>query len=195
MKTFSIGAIYKEATAIMKPERWGKIWQFWLISLVFSIALYVLLGKGALIGGFIVTFIVTVWSLSFVTKGSFSYDDVFASFTLKDFSYFICALLLVGLAVLGGLILLIIPGIVVMVRLFFVQFVTVEKKLTPRQSLKESIRITKGARWKIFWFIIVSLLINLLGLICLVVGLLYTVPLTQLAKAILYKKLSEQSAE
>jgi uncharacterized membrane protein len=102
----------------------------------------------------------------------------------------VLAVFLVAISVLGGCLLLIIPGIIFAVRLMFVNYIAAEKHISPMVALSESKRITKGYRWKIFGFLCVMGLINLLGLLCLIVGVLYTAPLTILATAILYKKLS-----
>jgi hypothetical protein len=62
-QTFSIKAILKEATAIMKPHRWAAIGQYALISIVLGMLFSALFGKGAIIGSFLTSFIVVRWTL------------------------------------------------------------------------------------------------------------------------------------
>ena len=191
--SFSIRGTLREANQLMKPHRWNMVKQYALIAFVFPLALLFLFGKGAYIGAFIALFISINWSLSYVNKGSFDYNDLFENFTFKDLVYFFCALLLVTISVIGGLVLLIIPGLIFLTRLSFAKYIAIEKKLSPMAALRESKRITKGHRWKIFLFLVIMLLINILGLICLIVGVFFTAPLTRIAHTILYKKLSQEA--
>ncbi|MEI6022635.1 MAG: hypothetical protein WCQ32_02225 [bacterium] len=192
-QTFSNREILKEATAILKPHRLKAIGQYLFISFILAILFSVLFGRGALIGSFITIFLVIRWSLSYVKKGSFSFEEAFEGVTFKHFIYFICTLLLIGLSIVGGLILLIVPGIIFAIRLMFAMYISVEKQIKPMAALKESKRITKGYRWKIFWFCCLMGLINILGFLCLFVGILYTIPLSKISTTLLYKKLSEKA--
>ena len=192
-QTFSIKAILNEATTLMKPHRWAAIGQYALISIGLSIAFSLLFGKGAFIGSFISSFILVKWTLSYIKTGDFSFDQIFDGVSFKHFIYFIFASLLVLLSVFGGMLLLIIPGIIFAVRLMFVTYIAAEKQMAPMEALRESKRITKGYRWKIFGFLLVLGLINILGFLCLIVGVLYTAPLTAIATGLLYKKLSSQT--
>ncbi len=189
---FSIRGVLREANQLMKNRRWMMIKQYLLVTVVFQVALALLLGKGAMLGTLIGVFISIKWSLAYVNKGTFSYNDIYEGVTAKQFVYFICALLLVILSIFGGFLLLIIPGIIFLVRLMFVKFITTEKEITPRMALRESKRITKGYRWKLFFLMCVLILINIVGLICLIVGVFITAPLTTLAFAVAYKKLSQR---
>jgi uncharacterized membrane protein len=107
-------------------------------------------------------------------------------------NYFVASLIQ-GLISLVGFILLIIPGIIFSTRLQYVSYLIVDKKLKPVDAVKKSWSITHGNTWNLFFFGILLGLINLLGLICLVVGLFVTVPLSMLAVAFVYRKLLLQS--
>jgi uncharacterized membrane protein len=106
---------------------------------------------------------------------------------------FIGAGFLVGLVVFVGFILLIIPGIVWAIRYMFVQYIVMDRGLTPLQAMRESSRITYGHKWPLFELAILLLLLNIVGLICLVVGLLVTVPVSWLAITHAYRTLSEKA--
>lgn len=195
MNTFSIRGVLKEANALMVNRRWMMIKQYLVIAVVLQLLLMVLFGRGALIGAMLGIFLTTKWSLAYVRKGTFSYNDLFENITLKNVVYFICATALVFLSIFGGLLLLIIPGIIFSVRLSLTKFVAIEKNLTPLMALKESKRITKGNRWKLFFFFITLAAINVIGVLCLIVGVFFTAPLSMLALALAYKKLSEPAVE
>ena len=192
--TFSIRGTFREANQLMKNRRWMMIKQYALIAFVFQLALAFLLGKGAMLATLIGLFITTKWALAYVNKGSFSFDDITAGVTGKQFVYFLGAVLLMVVSVIGGTLLLIIPGIVFYVRLVFVKFITTEKEMSPRAALKESKRITKGHRWKLFFLLCAVILLNIVGFLCLVVGIFVTAPLSMLALAVAYKKLSHREA-
>ena len=191
---FSIRAVLKEANAMMRPKFWMMIGQYFLIAFLLTFLFQVLFGKGAFIGGFIVSYISVKWALAYVNKGSFSFDDIFEGLTLKKFIYFVLAIFLVGLSIFGGILLLVIPGIIFGVRLAFAKYIAIENEMKPMQALRESKRITKGYRWKLFWFFLAILFVNILGLVCLLVGVFYTAPLTALATVIVYKKLSRKAS-
>ena len=101
---------------------------------------------------------------------------------------------MIPLVVLGGLILLIIPGIIWAVRFSFSFYIVVDTKVGPVIAMKESYAITKGKFWKLLLFWIVVGLVNLLGLICLGVGLFVSVPVTTLASVYVYRWLSQRKA-
>ncbi|MEK7116658.1 MAG: hypothetical protein AAB837_00645 [Patescibacteria group bacterium] len=120
------------------------------------------------------------------------FTEIFQEY--KTFWRYLGVSILMSLAVLGGLILLIIPGIIWAVRFSFSPIIVVDTKLGPVASMKESYAITKGSFWHLFFFWIVLALVNLLGLILFGVGLLITVPLTVLATVYVYRELSKAKA-
>jgi uncharacterized membrane protein len=107
-------------------------------------------------------------------------------------NYFVASLIQ-GVIVVLGFILLIIPGIIFSTRLQYVSYLIVDKNLGPVDAIKKSWNVTRGNTWNLFFFGILIGLINLLGIICLVVGLFVTVPLSMLATAFVYRRLLLQS--
>ena len=55
--------------------------------------------------------------------------------------------------------------------------------------MKSSWNILKGYKWKLFLIMLVCGLINILGLLCLIVGLLVTIPIGMVAVACVYHRL------
>jgi uncharacterized membrane protein len=107
---------------------------------------------------------------------------------------FVLGSLLYGLAVLVGLVLIIIPGIIAAVALSLFSYSLVDGNRGPIESLKESWHLSKGSRWKLLGFIILAQLLNLLGLLLLGVGLLITVPITMIGYAHIYRRLEDYRA-
>lgn len=108
---------------------------------------------------------------------------------------YLVAVLCVGLASLIGFILLIVPGIIVSVMLSMAKYFVVDKEMGPIASLRASQALTKGARWQLFVFGAVMLLFNIAGLLCLVIGLLVTIPASSIAAVYVYDQLSKYKSE
>lgn len=98
-----------------------------------------------------------------------------------------------SIIVVGGFILLIIPGIIFAIMYGFQSILIIDKGMGPIDALKESARITKGVRWHLFLFALSLLVLNIIGAICLVVGLLVTIPVTNLAIVHVYRKLLSET--
>jgi uncharacterized membrane protein len=119
-------------------------------------------------------------------------DDLLSSFNLL--ATFAVGSVLYFLIILGGLILLIIPGIIWGIKFSFYSYFIVDKGLGPLQALKASAVATVGAKWDLFLLGLLLLLINLAGALCFLVGLLATVPTSMIAYAYVYRKLSTGKA-
>jgi uncharacterized membrane protein len=100
----------------------------------------------------------------------------------------IVAGIIVGVIVLGGLILLIVPGIYLGIRLMFFTYYIVDKDAGVMDSIKMSWELTKGGVINLFFLSILFLFINFLGALLFGIGLAVTIPLTFLATALLYRK-------
>ena len=98
--------------------------------------------------------------------------------------------ILVGLLVILGFILLIIPGIILGLGLQFYNYFVIDKDAGAVESLRMSWNATKGYKLYLAWFGLVLLGVNLLGILLLIVGLIWTVPTSMIATAYVYRKLS-----
>ncbi len=129
-------------------------------------------------------------TLKFLDKKKPKYEDLF--YYKPILNYFLTSFL-TGLIVIGGLILLIIPGIYLAIRLKYAVYLVVDKNLGPIEAIKAGWKITHGNVWNLFFFGILLFLINVLGALCLLLGLFVTVPLSMLATTFVYRKLLLQS--
>lgn len=120
------------------------------------------------------------------------FTDIFQEY--KTFWRYLGVSILTPLAIFGGLILLIIPGIIWAVRFSFAPIIVVDTKSGPIVSMKESYAITKGKFWKLLGFWLVIGLVNLAGFLVFGVGLLATIPVSTLATVYVYRILSETKA-
>ena len=122
-------------------------------------------------------------------KGRFA--DLFSCFPL--FPKYLFSYILYVLIVLGGTILLIFPGVIWGIKFMFFPYFIVEKKMGPVEALKASAKTTMGVKWDLFVFKIVIGIINLIGVLCLVIGIFATFPTTMVAMALVYRKLLSQT--
>lgn len=77
-------------------------------------------------------------------------------------------------------------------RYIFISFVAIDHpNINGWKLLKESAKITKGNMWRLFGFLLMVTLINIIGLLLFIVGLLVTVPVTMIATAYVYDHLKK----
>ena len=110
----------------------------------------------------------------------------------KGFDYFLpafVAALLIGLFIGVGVVLCIIPGLVIAGMYKFTFLFILDKKMDFWPAMEASHAVVKNDYFGFTMFLIVMGLINLLGFLCCVVGLLITVPLSFAAITIAYQEI------
>ena len=170
--------------------RWvGEGWQlvkadlgnYILISLVFTLLNVVPLIQGALIAGF------HIFTMKKLTGRRAEIGDLF-----KGFDFFISTLvvsLLIGVFTFIGTLLLIIPGLVVAAMYKFTYLFIVDKRLDFWQAMQASHAVVKNDYFGFTMFLVLAFLVNVLGFLCFIVGLLVTVPVTFAAITVAYKEI------
>ena len=118
-------------------------------------------------------------------KGGFS--DLFSGFPF--FLKYLGGSIVYGLIVLLGMLLLIVPGVIWAIKYQFFGYLIIDQGLGPIAAIKKSAAITKGSKWDLCTFGLLLGCVNLLGILCLLVGFLATAPATMLAAAYVYRKL------
>jgi uncharacterized membrane protein len=102
------------------------------------------------------------------------------------------ASIMYALIVAGGLILLIVPGIIWSIKYSQFRYLIVDKKVDAFESLSQSARLTDGHKMQLFWLWLLVILINLVGALAFMVGLLISIPVTVMVMAYTYKQLTAQ---
>jgi len=110
-----------------------------------------------------------------------------------SFWRFVGGSILYGLIVAAGFILLIVPGIYWAIKYQWFGYCIVGQKLGQVQALKKSAQMTDTVKWQLLGFGFVVLGINILGFLCLFIGLFATIPTTLLAIVFVYRKLLNQT--
>jgi len=132
-----------------------------------------------------------------VTKFYLKAHDSVETLRLKDlwtphpFVKYVLTALLFGVVFVVGLILLIIPGVIVSLVFGMALYLVMDRGLGPIEAMKESARITRGNRWRLFVLGLAILGINILGMIVLLVGLFVSIPVSILAMMHAYRTLSQ----
>ena len=108
----------------------------------------------------------------------------------RPFWKYVGTSILLGLAVGVGLLLLIVPGVILALMFMFSALIVIDRELGPIDAMAESNRITRGHKWSLLGLTLILLLINLVGVLVFVVGLLVSLPVTLLAFTHAYRVLS-----
>ena len=130
-------------------------------------------------------------SLKFCDNEKGTIGDLFSCFHLF-FKYLLSSILFI-LIIFGGMILLIFPAVIWGIKFCLYPYFIVEKGMGPVEALKASSRTTMGAKWELLGFGFVVGVINTIGVLCLLIGLFATVPITLVAVALVYRKLLSQT--
>jgi uncharacterized membrane protein len=152
-----------------------------LVSLVFTLLNGVPFIQGALIAGFHYYF------LKRLLGRRAEFADLF-----KGFNFFVPTLvasLLIGLFVFGGTLLCIIPGLVIAAMYKFTYLFILDKRMDFWQAMQASHAVAKNDYFGFTMFLLLTALVNLLGFICCIVGLLVSIPVTFAAITIAYQEL------
>lgn len=112
----------------------------------------------------------------------------------KNYLNIVLAHLLTAALIGIGIIMLIIPGIIVACRLAFVSYLVMDKGLEPIAAVEKSWAMTKGHGWTIFGMALLAILIAIAGLICLVVGILFSIQWISTAFASFYHAVDVEHA-
>jgi uncharacterized membrane protein len=110
----------------------------------------------------------------------------------KGFNYFLptfLAALVIGLFVLGGTLLCIIPGLVIAAMYNFTYLFIVDKRMDFWPAMQASHTVVKNDYVGFTVFLLVLGLLNLLGVLCCIVGVFITAPITIAATTVAYKEL------
>jgi uncharacterized membrane protein len=107
----------------------------------------------------------------------------------RPFWKYLALSILLAIVVGAGLALLIVPGIILFLMFMFSTFIVIERGLGPIDAMSESRRLTRGHKWQLLGFVGLLFLINLLGLLALIVGILVSIPVSALAFVHAYRTL------
>jgi uncharacterized membrane protein len=111
------------------------------------------------------------------------FGQAFLAFVLKQF------------LVVVGLLLCIVPGVILAIMWTFTGLVLAETKLDFWASMQASAKLTEGYRWELFWLMLASLVVALVGLLVFCVGIFVAEAVIYTAVALAYRFLQKRQAE
>lgn len=152
-----------------------------LIALLFFLLSGVPLIQGALITGF------HIYTMKRLSGRNPDIGDLFKGFNF--FLHSLVASLLIGFFTFLGVCALIIPGLVIAAMYKFTYLFIVDKRMEFWPAMQSSHNVVKTDYFGFTMFLILAFFVNVLGFLCLIVGLLVTVPVTFAAITIAYKEL------
>ncbi len=156
---------------------------YMVLSLIFVVlnGVVPLILQGPLIAGFC---IVTARKILY---GRFEIGDFF-----KGFNFFIPALvacLLISIFTFVGTIFCIIPGLVIAAIFQFTYLFIIDKRMDFWPAMQASHALVKNDYFGFTIFLIAAVLLNIIGLLCCVVGVLATMPILYAATTVAYKEM------
>jgi len=172
------------------PGKWiGEGWElvkadmgtYVLISLIFFLLNGVPFIQGALIAGF------HIYTMKKIMGRPAEFGDLF-----KGFNFFIptlVAAILIGLFTFLGTLLCIIPGLVVAAMYKFTYLFIVDKRMDFWLAMEASHAVVKNDYFGFTMFLLLAVLVNILGALCCIVGLLVSIPVTFAAITVAYKEI------
>ncbi len=125
--------------------------------------------------------------LDFADKKTHSWRSLYLEYP-KTIKYIIATILYAAIVV-GGLILLIVPGVYFAIKYQFYAYFIVDKNMGAIESLKKSGNITKGSLMNLFLFGLISAALSILGLLAFGIGLLVVIPVISVSSAYIFRKL------
>jgi uncharacterized membrane protein len=152
-----------------------------VISLLFTLLSGVPLIQGPLIAGF------HIFTMKKLMGRNAEIGDLFQGFNF--FVPTLVASLLIGLFTFAGTLLCIIPGLVVAAMYKFTYLFIVDKRMDFWPAMQASHAVVKNDYFGFTMFLILAFLVNVLGFLCCIVGLLVTIPLTFAAITVAYKEI------
>lgn len=99
--------------------------------------------------------------------------------------------ILVGLIVIGGLILLVVPGIYWALKYQLLGFFIVDKNMSIKEAMAECGKVTRGVKLRLLVLDLAFIGILILGGLVFGVGILVALPIIWLADAHVYKQLTQ----
>ncbi|MDL5514829.1 hypothetical protein QSE00_23670 [Arenibacter sp. M-2] len=120
-----------------------------------------------------------------IRNEKFEISEMFNGFK-KNYTNIILANLLTFAIVGLGFVLLIVPGIILACRLVFVSYLVMDKNMEPVAAVEKSWEMTRGHGWQIFGMGLLVIPIVIGGLICFIVGVVFSIIWISAAFASMY---------
>lgn len=191
-----IGYLFSRSWPRFKENLWTLVGAFTLYALLISIGSETWGGDGGSGLLRLVAFVISgpliaglYWMMLKVQRDEpVEFTDLFAGF--GEFGRAFGVYVLSSIAIIVGLILLIVPGLILAVGLWPALFLVMDDERDVMDTLSKAWEMTKGHRMRLFVLGVVLFFLTILGLVALVVGVFFTGALATLVAAGAYEELS-----
>lgn len=200
---FTLSEVFSTAWKGTKAQLWilaGLLIGYCILS--FTLSALAMPIQSSTIGEIVVTVISILFSLIFslgylknIFQALEEEEPQFSAYgqqTRNIITYFLASIIM-GLIVVIGCLLFIIPGVYLALRLQFYQAFIVEEKAGTIESLRKSWEITKGQALPLFILSLVMVGIILLGCILFGIGIFVAIPLIYMMYGYVFRKLQSIS--
>ena len=154
-----------------------------LATILLSITILGLLAVPAVWGGY-------SHAMIRMSRGEKVYIGDFFRYGFNNFGKLLGASLIFALGVFVATCILIVPGIYLSIRWFFVNQIIVDQNKSVSEAFKESGKLTSGIFWDIFAICILNYILSGFGVVLIILGFIFTCPLCALVIAKAYVVLS-----
>ncbi len=157
-----------------------------LAQLLFAVFILGVAAAGVVVNSFLQAGLMRLY-LQVAREGRGDFTSLFSGFRYIIPTFLVNFLM--GIGVMFGTLLLIVPGIILWLGWSMALFFVVDDDLGSIEAMSKSWRLTKGEKWHLLgWYIVVGFLITL-GLLLCCVGMLVTIPIAGLGTAFIYEHL------
>jgi hypothetical protein len=146
---------------------------------------------GIVVGAFFQVGFVRMW-LKAARGERPEFDELFSGGS--RFLPMLLSTLILGFAVCVGAMLCLVPGVIVGLGLMFMPYYVVDQELGPMDAMAASWSATTGQKGALFLFAIVTVLLAMGGAMACCVGFLIAMPITAIATATVYLRISGRGA-
>lgn len=179
----NVGSCLSRGWQLVKDDFWPMVGIVALILLLVHVASSTAVGivaGGPLMGG------LWLFLLRRVRGQAANVETAFSGFRIAFVDLFLAWAVMFVLTLIGFLLFLL-PGIYLTVAWMFALLIVIDQRLPFWPALEMSRRVVNRHWFKLFWFSVVLLLINVLGLLFCVVGFFLTAPITLAATVFAYE--------
>ena len=128
---------------------------------------------------------ITLIAINYMRGESISFHDLI-KVDFNKFIHYLLTSLFCGLLIMIGLVFFIFPGIYLIVRLMFAQYLVLDKNIAFFDAIKLSWKMTEDNGLDLFSFLLAMLVLLIIGFFSFVLGLILAIPIIWLATAKLY---------
>lgn len=100
---------------------------------------------------------------------------------------------LMGLLIIAGFFLLVLPGIYLSIAYSFAPYLVVEKNMGPWEAMETSRKAITRYWWRYFGLMLVAMLLIIIGSVPLLIGLIWVLPIVAIATGEVFAKTFESS--